>query len=617
MTPPTILNHRYRVVRVLASGGFGDTFLAEDSFLPSKRLCVIKQLKLLSNNSQVYEIVQARFQREAAILEELGRASSQIPELYAYFEESGRFYLVQEWIEGQTLASKVRREGVVSEFAVKQLLEKTLPVLGHIHDRGIIHRDIKPDNVILRHSDGLPVLIDFGAVKESVGTMVNSQGQTVSSIVIGTPGYMPPEQGVGRPLFSSDLYSLGLTCIYLLTGKQPQELPTNHHTGEFAAWRTYAPTVSDQLTEILDRSIRYHPRDRFVTAQDMLAALQATMAPATVMAPVVVVSPTGATVTPVPPVASIPPTHPHLSAPPVAPSPSLPSTPPTSLVSPSVPPTQVRPASDRPSERSARALVAAGMTATLVAISTGGLYYYLQQIRPQQQVQAKLEELEMFQSQGDYQACLSAARSLQSTVQSGFSEDLRAQVTSIANTCASAQDRATLQAAVSIASQANPNWQQAIDKAREIPETSVIYPDAEKFIHGWQKNVLQNYLQNEVPQRYPRLSETLPSFKLAVEEVTSEQVTVSYDSASNPRRAEPESIRRTTALLMELLRGNGEEVAPVYTDFTQLVIYPRQGNQQGILRSDYWQTYLTEKGAGRSLAELQDRLKAQIQVANR
>jgi serine/threonine protein kinase len=621
MTPPTVLNHRYRVVRVLASGGFGDTFLAEDSFLPSKRLCVIKQLKLLSDNPQVYEIVQSRFQREAAILEELGRASSQIPELYAYFEESGRFYLVQEWIEGQTLASKVRHEGVLSEFAVKQLLEKTLPVLGHIHDRGIIHRDIKPDNVILRRNDGLPVLIDFGAVKESVGTMVNSQGQTVSSIVIGTPGYMPPEQGVGRPLFSSDLYSLGLTCIYLLTGKQPQDLPTNHRTGEFAAWQTYAPTVSDQLTEILDRTIRYHPRDRFVTAQDMLDALQATMATSTVLTPVVMVAPASVTVTPMPPPVSVPPTYPDLSpsVPPVVEaSGSLPSTPPTSLVSPPVPPTQVRPSSDRSSDRSSRSLIAAGITATLVVATTGGLYYYLQQVRPQQEAQAKLEELEMFQSQGDYQACLSAARSLQSTIQGSFSEDLRAQVTSIAANCASAQDQATLQAAVNIASQANPNWQQAIDKAKQIPETSAIYADAEKFINGWQKNALQDYLRVEGPKLSEQLADVVTELQPTVENVAADQVVINYDSSTNPRRATEAGIKTYTLIFMQLIAGDNKDTHADYKDFDELVVYPRGKNQQGSLTVDAWQTYLKAVASTpQNRTQLLENLQNQVQIQNR
>jgi serine/threonine protein kinase, bacterial len=222
---PSVLNNRYQVIRVLAQGGFGETFLAEDSFLPSKRLCLIKQLRFSVNDPKIYELVLERFQREAAILEELGRGNSQIPELYAYFEQEGQFFLVQEWIDGLTLANKVQTEGILSESAVSHFLEAILPIFIYVHDLGIVHRDVKPDNIILRQKDGLPVLIDFGAVKESVQNVLNSE--TASSIIIGTPGYMSPEQGVGRPIFSSDLYGLGLTEIYLLTGKLPQELPAN------------------------------------------------------------------------------------------------------------------------------------------------------------------------------------------------------------------------------------------------------------------------------------------------------------------------------------------------------------------------------------------------------
>ncbi|MGL4503287.1 MAG: protein kinase domain-containing protein, partial [Planktothrix sp.] len=136
----------------------------------------------------------------------------------------------------------------------------------------IVHRDIKPDNIILKNSDGIPVLIDFGAVKETMGTVMNSSGNGTSSIVIGTPGFMPSEQAAGRPVYSSDLYSLGLTAIFLLTEKWPQELQTNHDTGEIV-WRQYAPRISPSLATILDKAIMSHPRDRFHSAREMLDAL--------------------------------------------------------------------------------------------------------------------------------------------------------------------------------------------------------------------------------------------------------------------------------------------------------------------------------------------------------
>jgi serine/threonine protein kinase, bacterial len=206
-----LLNNRYRVIQTLGSGGFGDTFLAEDTQMPSQRRCVVKQLKPIQNNAQIYQLVKERFQREAAILEELGGNHEQIPTLYAYFSSEDKFYLVQEWVEGETLTTAIQQRGLFSEFTVREILLSLLPVLDFVHSRGIVHRDIKPDNIIIRNRDQKPVLIDFGAVRETMGTAVNSQGMPTSSIVIGTPGFMSSEQAMGRPIFASDIYSLGMT----------------------------------------------------------------------------------------------------------------------------------------------------------------------------------------------------------------------------------------------------------------------------------------------------------------------------------------------------------------------------------------------------------------------
>ncbi|AFY99692.1 protein kinase domain-containing protein [Calothrix sp. PCC 6303] len=268
----TWLNNRYRVIQTLGSGGFGETFLAEDTQMPSQRRCVIKLLKPVTTSPQIYQLVQERFQREAAILEELGGGSNQIPNLYAYFQQDSQFYLVQEWVEGLTLTEKVRREGRVPEQIVQELLISLLGVIEYVHGKRIVHRDIKPDNIIIRYRDQKPVLIDFGAVRESMGTVVNSQGSPTSSIIIGTPGYMPSEQAAGRPVYSSDLYSLGITSIYLLTGKQPQQLDSDPQTGEIV-WRQFATGVSNEMMQIIDHAIAYHPRERFSSAREMLDAL--------------------------------------------------------------------------------------------------------------------------------------------------------------------------------------------------------------------------------------------------------------------------------------------------------------------------------------------------------
>ncbi|NJK29277.1 MAG: protein kinase [Acaryochloris sp. SU_5_25] len=269
---PTLLNNRYRVVKVLGDGGFGTTFLAVDMQMPSRRQCVIKQLKPIDNNPQIYQLVKDRFQREAAILERLGESHDQIPMLYAFLEEAGQFYLVEEWVAGQTLTQKMQQSGPLSEMAVREILVKLLPVIDYIHQARLVHRDIKPDNIILRQTDGIPILIDFGAVKETMSTVVNSQGQTNRSIVVGTPGYMAMEQLAGRPMFSSDLYSLGLTAIYLLTRKVPQELETDPYTGT-VVWQHLTPHLSPELIATLTQAIQPQPRERFSTAAEMLHRL--------------------------------------------------------------------------------------------------------------------------------------------------------------------------------------------------------------------------------------------------------------------------------------------------------------------------------------------------------
>ncbi|MDJ0688383.1 MAG: serine/threonine-protein kinase [Xenococcaceae cyanobacterium MO_188.B32] len=268
-----LLNKRYRILETLGRGGFGETYLAEDTHMPSGRKCVIKQLKPVVEQPHIPLWMKERFQREAAILEELGEGHPQIPRLYAYFSEEDKFYLVQEWIEGQTLAQKWSSTGNLDAEQVISILVELLPVLDYIHERRIVHRDIKPENIILRDRDLMPILIDFGVVKEAMATKVHPKQSSAFSVSIGTPGYMPSEQAAGRPVYSSDLYSLGLTAIFLLTGKSPQDLEADPRTGEII-WQKYAPNLDEKLTAILDKAIRFHPRDRFSSAREMLTALQ-------------------------------------------------------------------------------------------------------------------------------------------------------------------------------------------------------------------------------------------------------------------------------------------------------------------------------------------------------
>lgn len=266
-----LLGARYKVVKVLGAGGFGNTYIAEDTQRPGNPHCVLKHLTFASPKASVLQQVRRLFQAEAETLERLGR-HDQIPQLLAYFEENEEFYLVQEFVEGHPFNEALVEGAHFSEWQVVALLDDVLSVLEFVHSQGVIHRDVKPENLIRRDRDGKFVLIDFGAVKTLGNTIAEATGETNLSIPIYTTGYGASEQCLGRPQFSSDLYSLGMVAIQTLTGIRPSQLPQDFHTSELV-WRDQAQ-VSESLAAFLDKMIRYHYIHRYQSALEARQALQ-------------------------------------------------------------------------------------------------------------------------------------------------------------------------------------------------------------------------------------------------------------------------------------------------------------------------------------------------------
>ena len=198
-----ILRSRYQIIKFLGSGGFGETHLAQDVDLPGNPKCVVKHLKPKSSEPEVLDEAKKLFEREAETLYKLGNDSNQIPKLFAHFREGREFYLVQEYIEGEEISRELTTGKKLSEFETIGLLKGILEALTVAHKKNIIHRDIKPQNLMRRRSDRKIILIDFGAVKEIGVLTINKKGLTSLTKAVGTPGYMPSEQSNGKPKLST------------------------------------------------------------------------------------------------------------------------------------------------------------------------------------------------------------------------------------------------------------------------------------------------------------------------------------------------------------------------------------------------------------------------------
>lgn len=262
-----LLMGRYRAISLLGQGGFGRTFLAIDELKPSKPRCVVKQFLPEVKSQKAIKKAKELFEREASRLDELGK-HKQIPELLAFFSQESHQYLIQEFIDGDDLAKELKESGVFSQEQIKELLNDLLSVLEFVHENNVIHRDIKPENIIRRRKDSKLVLVDFGAAKENMGKENSAVGT-----IIGSVAYIAPEQAVGKAKFSSDLYSLGATCLHLLTNVEPTNL-FDTAEGEWM-WRDYLQdnNIDYELSSILDKLVEGATKRRFQSVAEVLEAL--------------------------------------------------------------------------------------------------------------------------------------------------------------------------------------------------------------------------------------------------------------------------------------------------------------------------------------------------------
>lgn len=270
----SLLRGHYRVIKLLSDeGGFGRTYLAEDVDKLNEQ-CVVKQLAPKFQEASALRKAVELFKEEAKRLQQLGE-HNQIPTLLAYFEQDNYLYLVQQFIDGQNLLKELQQQGTFSESKIRQLLLDLLPILKFIHDRGVIHRDIKPQNIIRRQSDGQLVLIDFGASKQLSTTVMMKTGTA-----IGSHGYTPIEvMQDGKAYPASDLFGLGATCFHLLTGIRPSQLWMEQGFSWVTSWRKYLSNSGSGITsrlklgKVLDKLLKTDIEKRYQSASEVLSDL--------------------------------------------------------------------------------------------------------------------------------------------------------------------------------------------------------------------------------------------------------------------------------------------------------------------------------------------------------
>ncbi|MBD2107440.1 protein kinase [Nodosilinea sp. FACHB-13] len=276
LAPGTKVGGRYIVQRVLGQGGFGRSYLVEDSQRFGEA-CVLKEFFPTKKSGSNLQKALDLFKREAKTLYQLDHP--QVPKFLACFTQKERLFIVQEYIDGvpysQLIKQRRQQNSQFSEAEVVQWLMQMLQVLDYLHGLNIVHRDISPDNIMYCRDRSLPVLIDFGLVSDAISTLLSDEVTAADdaqpATMVGKFGYSPPEQiHLGQSFPSSDLYALGVTAIVLLTGRYPRDL-IDRESLEWH-WQTYT-SVSPSLATILTQLVQQKPKARFQTARDIMQRL--------------------------------------------------------------------------------------------------------------------------------------------------------------------------------------------------------------------------------------------------------------------------------------------------------------------------------------------------------
>ena len=259
-----LLSNRYQVLKPLKESRSGQTVLAEDTQSPTRQRCVVKQLNAVAYSPEQVQQLQAKFSQEADRLKAASQGHAQIPDLYGYFTEQGLFYWVREWIAGRPI--KDFAASPWTEKQVKAFLRSALGALAHLHSQSVAHLSLNPGNIIVRQADNHPCLAGVG--NKALIVIANPK-----NIMVRTSGFTAPEQTMGTPSMASDIYSLGMVAIRLLTAMAPLKIPTDKNNGRLL-WQQFAPEVSDRLAGVLTRAVHTSPTIRFANAAEMRSVLQ-------------------------------------------------------------------------------------------------------------------------------------------------------------------------------------------------------------------------------------------------------------------------------------------------------------------------------------------------------